>query len=757
MQTFLVSFFFLLTVSGLEAQAPGAEIRIEIRLKGEPKGPLSGSVALRPANSQADVLRVPLSSGPLLAKLPANTQWTLSSEIPGYWSPQEIIHSSGHGTSSVHTLVLWPTGKVEGVVKLQDSKQKMPGSFEVRLEPPPVKSKDSNAPRGVVACPIGEQGAWVCELPAGTLDVAFRAAGFIPHYRWGMEVRSGKTLKVGTLVLRQGASLVGWVEVEGGTLETGKCVARLEPLLAPGQGKPQIEARLRGATLEQPVNKEGFFQLEGIAPGNYRIEVRQPEYASARAFPIEVWERSETAVKQPLVLRRPLTLDLSISPPVDWLDRPWKVSLQRRSDFSASVEPDSLVESAADRQGRLRIAGQTPGRFHLAVADSQGNNFYSVRDLRIEGPEDARQSIEIDLVTVRGRVSLGEEPLEATLWFGGRFGSVKSQMESDAEGEFQGVLPREGEWKVEIRAGNPPLDTHAKVEVKADDRDEARVEIVLPDTLVFGKVVDESGRPAPGARVTVDSLISITEIQAEKDGTFELRAIPKGKIILWARSSSPEGPLTSDQRILETFDSQPSGPVDLVLRRTKDFSGRIRSSRGPVAGAMVTVASLRPAMGRTESARTGLDGRFSVKVPGKAEMLAVVVSPPGGALKAFQVPAIGDPVVLQVTEEAGDLEVVLPVSTEEAAEKGFVLSLTQDGVFLSPSLLLRWAEGHGVPHITPSGVQAPRLAPGEYEACFGPAAITESHEVADWKSRRAICATGYLSNGSRLMLELKKK
>ena len=526
---------------------------------------------------------------------------------------------------------------------------------------------------------------------------------------------------------------------------------------APGQGNPSLEARLRGTELEQPVNKEGFFQLEGIAPGTYQVEVRQPGYAPARAFPIEVWERSETTVKQPLLLRRPLTLDLSISPPLDWLDRPWKVSLQRRSDFSAGVEPESLRESEADRQGRLRIPGQTPGRFRIDVADSQGNNFFSAPDLQVESPEDARQLIEIDLVTVEGKIALGEEPLAASLWFGGRFGSANSRLESNPEGEFQGVLPREGTWNVDIQAKNPPLNTHAKVEIKADDRGRARVEILLPDTLVFGKVLDEAGRPVPKAKVFLHSLISRVGAESGEDGAFELRAVPEGRVQLTAAASSPEGPLTSDEIVVEAVDSRPAGPVNLVLRKTKDFSGRIRSPQGPVAGAMVTVHSLRPAMGITDSVRTGLDGRFSLKVPGKAETLGVVVSSPGGALKAFQVPAISDPVVLQIPEGAGELEVILPVPMKEAAEKGFILALAQDGVPLSPSTLLRWAAGHGMSYFTSSGVLAPRLAPGEYEACFGPAAITESSEVADWKSQRATCATGYLSNGSRLSLEIKKK
>lgn len=712
---------------------------------------------MRPVTGQGEVVRLSLGSEPLVAKLPANTQWLLDSEIPGYWSPEENVSLGSAGVSTAHPLVLWPTGKLAGSLKMLDAGEKLPKSFEVRIEPPPGKPRGSEILRGSVTCPVDDQGAWTCEAPAGTLDLAIRAAGFIPHYRWGVELAAGKTLPMGALALKRGASLAGWVEVEGGALEAGKCVARLAPLLAPGHGKPEIEARLRGATLERTVNKEGFFQLEGIAPGTYQVEVRQAGYAPTTASPLEIWDRAETVLKQPLVLRRPLTLDLSISPPLDWLDQPWKVSVQRRSDFSAGLEPGSGFEGTADTQGRVRVPGQTPGSFRIEVADSQGNGFYSAPDTRIESPEDAKQSIEIRLVTVQGKVALGKEPLAATLWFGGEYGSVRVRLTADEDGEFEGVLPREGSWRVQVRAENPPLDTHVKAAVKANDRGEASVDIVLPDTLVFGKVVDEGGRAVPKAQVQLSSVVSGTSLEAKEDGSFELRTIPEGKVILSARSSSPEGRLVSDEMILETLDSRPVGPVNLVLRKTKAFSGRIRSPQGPVAGAMVAVWSLQPSMGITESVRTGLDGRFSVNVPGKAERVAVVVSPPGGALKAFEVPVIPDPVVLQVTDEGGNLEVLLPFSPDEAAEAGLVFAVLQNGVMLSPSVLYRWAAGHGADFQTATGIQVPRLAPGDYEVCVGPTAITEDAEAAEWKSRQATCTRGFLGNGSTLRLELKKK
>ena len=57
-----------------------------------------------------------------------------------------------------------------------------------------------------------------------------------------------------------------------------------------------------------------------------------------------------------------------------------------------------------------------------------------------------RLLIAMHLSAVRGRVSLGEKPLAARIWFGGEFGVQRVAMRADDTGEFHGFLPeREGD------------------------------------------------------------------------------------------------------------------------------------------------------------------------------------------------------------------------------------------------------------------------------------------------------------------------
>jgi hypothetical protein len=546
--------------------------------------------------------------------------------------------------------------------------------------------------------------------------------------------------------------------IEGGLVDGSKCIARLEPLLAPGQSRdPRLDARLRRPVAERKVGKDGFFQLEDIAPGNYLLTIEQPGYAPARVSPLEVWEKSETFLNQPVTLKRPFQIELSFSPPLDWLGRPWQVQVHRASEFSAGFEPDPVHQGMANREGLVRIPGQSPGSYLVEVADSLGNNFLHERDVRVESAADARRTFEIDLVPVRGKVSIGEEPLAADLRFGGPYGSVRVAMESDKEGAFLGVLPREGSWRVDVQAAEPLLKTHAKVEVKKAPDGEAFVEITLPDTQVFGKVLDENDRPVRGARVSLSSLVATLTTETGKDGEYDLRAVPEGRVQLDADFSSPEGPLTSDQILVDAVESRPAGPVNLVLRRTKSLSGRVQSSRGPIPGAVVRLSPQRPPMPQTQSVRTGPDGSFSARIPSKAESLLAVVSAPGHALKAFEVPAVEHSIALNVPEEGGGIDVTLPFSQEEAQTKGFTVVVLQNGLLIPPSTLFRWAAGHGIQAQDAAGLHLPRLAPGAYEVCVGPAALVEEWELTGWKIGQASCASGFLGAGATLRLEIGRE
>lgn len=715
-------------------------VRFEITLKSESASPLKGSLILRPTSEQGEEIVIPVESAApasVSARLPAGTTWEVTIDIPGFWGPRTPLTVGDPSIQTVHPIGLWPMGRVSGRVKVQEKDAHPPKQVTVTTLAAPGHLKRPEAPKGSLECPVDDKGEWTCSLPAAELDLVIAAEGFIPHYRWGVRIPADKPLSLGTLELRRGASVAGWVAVEAGRIDPDSCVARLFPFVA--EGSPLAAAAQLGRTaFEAKVGRDGFFQLTGLPSGTYILEVRQAPYAPARVSPVQVRPKAETFLREPIHLEHPLQIEISISPPLDWLGKPWRLRISRLSD-SGSRSGYASHERSGGPEGRVVVPDQTPGRFSLTVWDSLGNELFAESDWHVDGSEEARRSIDIELLTLQGEISLGEEPLAARLRFTGPAG--KAHMESSTEGRFHGVLPRGGRWWVEIASSEPAIETRARVDVQPDGAGRARVEISLPDTRVFGRVVDPKGQPVPKAEVTFLSEQTTHITSADGKGTFEARALPEGLLRLGAQDSGRSGPKrTSGIAQVHLLEGQDVGPVELRLRQTKELTGQVLSPLGPVAGARLAILARHPTPDAVVSAASDLQGRFNAEIPDNAERAVIVVGPPGHALKAFDVPAVGgEAVVLQVSEEAGVLEISLPYSSETMYDAGHSLELFQNDLPL-PSFVVRdWVRGQGekIPKSTADVLRIPNVSPGGYRACIA-----------------AHCGVGVLTAGATLRLEL---
>jgi hypothetical protein len=281
----------------------------------------------------------------------------------------------------------------------------------------------------------------------------------------------------------------------------------------------------------------------------------------------------------------------------------------------------------------------------------------------------------------------------------------------------------------------------------------ARVEIALPDTRVFGRVVDEGGQPAPHATVGLLTREGDVIVSADEKGAFEARAVPEGDVDLAAQAAqdAPDPNEVSDRVRLSLASGQPAGPVELQLRRTRMLTGKVLSPRGPVAGAVLELAALGPDSRRIGAghATTDLSGAWSIRVPEKAARAQIVVSPPGNALKAFDIPADGTEATLSVSEEGGTLEVVLPYREDEFWGKDVGLRVFQNGVSVS---LGSWARSHegGLWGVKQPVQRTPALAPGEYQVCVVPHSL-------DPAQNPAACVTGELPSGGTLRLKPRRQ
>jgi hypothetical protein len=743
----------------LDAQAACvSSTRFEI----EPQAPLpnglQGKLVLRPQEGKGEPLTLTARVGsPVSVDLPCASEWEVSADFPNAWGPRRAVIAGAAGKPVTTRMALWPLGRIGGAVKLAEKEERLPKTITVRTLPPHFPNQ-RDTPRGTMDCPVDDQGKWSCPpLPATTFDLVLSAGGFIPQYRWGLTVLPEKTTDLGTLVLKKGASVAGWVEVEGGAIDPA-CRARLTPLIGPGGGVALAE-KIRSTGVEVPVRKDGFFQIEGVAPGDYSLEVRQPGFAEATVHPIAVSPRSETFLRQPVVLTRPLDLELAISPPLDWLGHPWKVLLLQASSEAGSFEK-TLYTGAADEQGKVRIPRQTPGRFRMFVTDSLDNQL-ALETFQVTGPENASQEIRLKILTVRGVIKLGKEPLAATLWFGGRHGSESVKLESDRDGKFHGVLPKTGWWTVDVVSAAPRFEMRTRAKVESAGEDRASVEIDLPATRVYGKVVDDAGHPAPAATVVLSTDEGAVHMDSDETGSFDFRGVPEGLAHAGATLSSALGEWSSDRISLFLHDGEDVGPVEVRLRKEIKLAGKVQSARGPIPGAGVMVTAIRPILQGGDSVHTELDGTFTARVPALTELADVIVSAPGFGLKAFPV-ALGEGATqpLSLEEQSGDLQVLFPSPDNDDRKNATTLWIFQNGLPVPKPVLFQWANAHGRIGVESQkdlkSLSAPEMAPGEYRACLAVPAILVPWQASGWTAPLAKCVSGTLAAGGTLRLDLSQ-
>jgi hypothetical protein len=681
--------------------------------------------------------------------VPSPGAWELELSSPSLWMPAMTLRLAADEDPTELTLPLWRSSALTGRLVPEDAQTVIPDTVTLRTRFLPEGIGSEERVEAEVRCLVGEGNRFACRVPAAPMDVRIGAKGFIPHYRWDLELSPEADKDLGSLVLKQGASLTGRVEATVGKLTAREVEVELRPRLAPG-GHPGTAARIGSTGLIVRPQENGFFQFDGIAPGSYVLEARHPGYAPARMFPIDIVPRSEMEVRTPLSLSPPLSLKISITPAVDWAEQPWRVEVLKGAVGSSNYEGAPVYEGIALADGTLELPDQAPGRFAVTVRDHRGNVFWNRNDHQVETDSDASLWLDLDLVPIEGVVRLGDEALPAEIWFGGRQDSWHSAFSTDDEGSFAGVLPRAGTWRVEVVSETPPIHSFLRVPIPERGSSTRRVVIEIPDTLVTGNVVDNVGRPVSSARVLVESAGDSVEAGTDEEGYFEVRGMPEGRLRLLAGAVVDGKEMHSRLEETTALELQPAGPVLLRLEDMETLAGRVVSERGAVPGALVLVMPPPELGGVGATARTELDGGFVVDVPKGVTRLQVTVLPPGHALKTFEIDThYGRSIALQVPAAGGTLVVETAAEMEDFLSQRLGLLIEVDGTPLSKGHLHHWSLSHGGHFGWSSGITVPQLAPGHYRAC--------TYDTA--RSGRGLlagegCAAGYLGPGETLTLTL---
>jgi len=690
-----------------------ATVRFELAaaLKAPSPRPPVGRWVLRPINS-GEPVRVEIRSGQRgFVSLPRDTQWEVGLEAEGFWAPRLSLSIDAKLAGTSLPVAVWPLGAVAGELKLEDRRDKLPKVLEVAVLQPAEK-REGGPPNGRSGCDLKPKDddtmSFRCLLPATKVDLSFQPEGFAPLYLRGVEISAIKDGQVAPLVLRKGGSVAGWVRVEGGVLAPDLCLARMEPALGPPGGGPRLGQSIQSTANEKAVAPDGSFEFMALRPGVYRLRVEQAGLSPFVSGPIRVLQGIQTLLQDPVVLRAPVDLEVAIVPEADPQGQPWGFMLARKSEGHGPS-----FEGASNEQGIVRARGVEAATYYASIRDAVGNEYWSDPQFAVDGPLSERREVRLDLMSLSGTVQFGDEPLDAVVLFGGRYGTERVRMEA-TEGKFFGALPHGGRWEVEVEWGTPARTSTVTVQVETNGEHRGRVEIDLPATRAFGRVVDTEGKPAGDAVVFAQSESVGLHTVADREGAFEFLGLPEGSFTFSA-SLGERNERQSSARIRRDVAAEgATGPIVLSLQRSSLWKGRVQSAYGPVAGATVQFVPAPPAPDLGVTVQSDLDGRFEAQLPPQAAEAIAVVAAPGFGLRGARLPKPGGEV--QLSAEQGSLTIKLPADPT-SERPGTVLSVFQDDLFIPVVALVGWARQLGVP-LSPNPIVLPGLAPGRYRACY---------------------------------------
>lgn len=642
--------------------------------------------------------------------LPDEYRWILTVAVPGYWT-------KGPFPAETLSVRMLPTAKLRGTAIFPKGSP-VPESILVRFgsaadsSHSAVQADDGLA--GESVCPIRD-GSFACELPAGFLDFSLRARGHVSIYRWGQHLTVGSRADIGRISFRQGASLVGHVtSPDRGAPKAGACRVRLET----GIGSPKLPATA-AALPSTSVDDRGFFHLEVIPGGKWDVVAEQEGFAPARQT-VSILEGAEAALTKPIVISRPVRLEVMLDPPQDPDGSPWRVQLME-------LNGDRVVDMTADTPASVggtwvRENLGASGKYIVRVLTGTRQRWWA--DDVPFSPEGTpfMKRVVLEVEPVSGRIALGGKPLRSRIVFGKENRNVSIGLESDEEGSFSGFLPRLGKWPIAVIAESPTIRRELDVDVRKGVGGRGVVEIALTDKALQGEIVLEDESPAPKAILTVVSADKKEHVQNRVEGgTFRLDGFEPGDYIL-----SAEGPGLVSDSVRSTLPSEgDASPVRIVLRKNSVLHLRVASADGAgVVGAAVWLIQELSSGKSSRTNTTDANGRVWFYVSPTTERQCVAVVAPPYAFRLLSLPVTAEEQTIEEMQGGGTLTLKYPAPSE----KGYPL-LQHGGCAVHPSLLAMIAR-------KPGGT-VENIEPGQYQLCI--------RDPGNPLAADAACAQGWLA------------
>jgi protocatechuate 3,4-dioxygenase beta subunit len=389
---------------------------------------------------------------------------------------------------------------------------------------------------------------------------------------------------------------------------------------------------------------DGSFHLDGIAPGQLRIDARHPEHGTAAFGPQEVRASESRSVQ--LVLAPGGSIEGQVR-----TDDGRPAPGVRVAAFAADLRAPLDAQDLSGPDGRYRLFALPPGRIAV-VADRGGPRSFASQDLPHQrtvplGEGEAKSGVDLVVdpagLELRG-VALSPEgqPVAGALVTvtperagpALRSSTRATSGVSDRDGHF--LLENLGRGSHTLRAVHPehPDAVLARVSPAA-----APVEVRFPaSAAISGVVVSAAGDPVPDYTVALlpaptagarpeprgrpssnDPVAPLAQVQ-DRQGLFQLRQVPEGTHQVAITTAGGESGAT----LVTVQAGEHRRGIRIQVRAGLRISGRVleHGSDRPLAG--IKIAASTPSGARSEDV-AGPDGRFTLTGPAEGDTLRLAV------------------------------------------------------------------------------------------------------------------------------------
>jgi hypothetical protein len=460
--------------------------------------------------------------------------------------------------------------------------------------------------------------SWRCDVPESARDLRIEVTGFSSAYYFDFGKNADHDLAPREVTA--GASAVVSIRGPKGWQENAVDVT----------AKDIAGSSTRRAKRIGP----NTFQITGLPPARYSVAAGAKQLSTV---PVE-FQASELREYDPgdLTLRELGSLQLTVSP-LPPAGTPWTTRLLRASGHDGIL--DVVRRGATDEAGRWVADGLEPGPHVVAIVDQANAIIHQENVEIVEGG--VVLGITLDRIPIRGIVSFGSEPLEATVQF--HRAGARIELVSDEHGSFSGMLPQEGKWQIQVTPSSERQRIRvAAVDVRRSPDGATRVDIQLPDGRIKGVVVDDAGRPVLDAEVLVMRGRDVVgTVLNDAEGKFEMVGVDSGSVVLRALLGD------SESSSVDYRASEDPPQATLVLQHDIVVQGQVVIDTGqPLPGAIVRYMS---GMGGMREEVADPYGRFTLRAPAGSVVDVATLAP-------------GLPVRLQRITVARDRRLVVQLS-----------------------------------------------------------------------------------------------